>query len=465
MELYRYRSYKTNEKGINYDKEGLINSEIYFAGLSELNDPMEGYTDVYFLGDFVIWKNLLKNYFRSLFESFTSALISRPIPEDSRDLFEPIVIIHQWFNGRFQNIYMQDWFHKLPNQFISEPIVSSLLDNLPNVHISKDQLLLYLRIIHSTAIKIVVEHMVDMGIFKETMTLPEQTKLSTRINWKNIFSENETVNRKLYPLLNQYFNSLSLLNKKVDKRTKFLFLDFPSLFVNQLEKLIYPEFYLVCFTKNPKNSSMWGNYANSHQGICLKFKFDDKIPLYLPYSYGSNVVSKKFINYTINEVNYTNCLTSLNFFENIGNVAGGVLDRLWLIDNDTKETTKIKLIGDDTREQYWKKIYNVLSQKTTDWEYEQEERVLLNNMFGDFYESKDRCIKYDFNCLEGIIFGLRTSEADKREIIDIIKDKCKQEHREKFKFYQTFYNKETCGIDYREDLISSLIFNSTPHSK
>ena len=458
MELYRYRSYAIDKDGKNHDKDGLINSEIYFSELSKLNDPMEGYIDIYFQGDLVIWKNLLKNYIRSLFEGFTSALISRPIPEDPRDLFEPIVILHQCYDDRFQNIYEQDWFHELPNQFISEPIVSSLLNNLPDAYISRDQLMLFLRIIHSSAIMIVTKYMVNRGIFNKEVELPQQTEFLAQIDWKSIVSEDKLVINKLCPLLNQYFNSLSLLKEKVDKRIKFLFLDFPNLFIKKLEKLMYPEFYVACFTRNPRNSSMWGNYANSHQGICLKFQFDDKIPLYLPYSYGSNGVSKEFIEYTVNKVKYSNCLNSLNFFENIGNVSRGVMDKVWLIDDNNP--TKVKLIDDATRERYWKNIYDILSQKTTDWEYEQEERLLLNNMFGEFYKQADRCIKYDFSCLEGIIFGLRTSDADKREIIDIISNKCKQEHRENFKFYQAFYNKKTCGIDYQEDPVSNYIFKS-----
>lgn len=465
MELYRYRSYKTNEKGINYDKEGLINSEIYFAELSELNDPMEGYIDVYFQGDLVIWKNLLKNYFLSLYESFTLSLISRPIPADPRDLFEPIVVIHQWFSEHFQNLCNQDWFHTLPSKFISDLTVSSLLKNLPNKHISKDQLLICLKVINIIAIKITLEHMANTAIFKEKPVQIIPNEFLSKINWRDLLSENENISNEAYIRLNQCFNSLSLFNEEVDIRTKFILIDFPNIFMKQLEKFMYPEFYVACFSRTPKNSSMWGNYANLHQGICLKFNFQNKIPLYLPYSYGSNGVSKKFIDYTVNKVNYSNCLTSLNFFENLGNVAGGVLDRLWLIDNETKEATQVKLIDDTTREKYWQNIYDILSQKTTDWEYEQEERLLLNNMFGDFYESKDRCVKYDFNCLEGIIFGLRTSDADKKEIIDIIANKCRQENRENFTFYQSFYNKKTCNIDYQEDIISNSIVKSILHSK
>ena len=85
---------------------------------------------------------------RLFFESFTLSLISRPIPEDPRDLFEPIVVIHQWFSEHFQNLCNQDWFHTLPSKFISDLTVSSLLKNLPNKHISKDQLLICLKVIN-----------------------------------------------------------------------------------------------------------------------------------------------------------------------------------------------------------------------------------------------------------------------------------------------------------------------------
>ena len=54
--------------------------------LSELNDPMEGYIDVYFQGDLVIWKNLLKTMFSTMAKEFVMFLLlvlkkfKRPIP-------------------------------------------------------------------------------------------------------------------------------------------------------------------------------------------------------------------------------------------------------------------------------------------------------------------------------------------------------------------------------------------------
>lgn len=456
MELFRYRPYSTNNNGINYDKEGLINSEIYFASLSQLNDPMEGYTKIDFQGDLIIWKNLFKNYFRSLFEAFTFSIISMPIPTDSRDLFEPNVIAYQLFDERFQNLFDKDWFQELPSQFISENIVSSLIENLHDKHISEQQLTIFLKIIHNRAISIILNYLQKNNILKGTIELPTKG-ISYDINWKDIFQDKILNDRKLYQLLEQFFNSIGLLNENIDKRSKFLFLDFPSLFIEKLKKLMYPDFYVASFTKNPCNSSMWGNYANSHKGICLKFDFkDNELPLFVPYGF-TNQVLKKFIGYSTRKINYSNKLYSLNFFENIGNVSGGVLDRIWLLDSDTKERSIVKQIDENTRNDYWNFIYDVLSQKTLDWKYEQEERILLNNMFGDFSEQKDRKIKYDFNYLSGIIWGLRTSDADKREIIEIIINKCKEIGREDFKFYQSFYNEEKCNIDYREDPINSFI--------
>jgi hypothetical protein len=36
--------------------------EIYFAPPENLNDPMEGYKDVFWSGDLIAWRNLLRHY-------------------------------------------------------------------------------------------------------------------------------------------------------------------------------------------------------------------------------------------------------------------------------------------------------------------------------------------------------------------------------------------------------------------
>ena len=47
---------------------------------------------------------------------------------------------------------------------------------------------------------------------------------------------------------------------------------------------------------------------------------------------------------------------------------------------------------------------------------------------------------YNFKILKGIIFGLKTPESTKMEIIDLIQNKCERINRKGFKFYQAEYN-------------------------
>src|SRR5690242_1253768 len=56
--FYRYRS----AGSLLGDRRELELQTVYFAGPDELNDPMEGFQDVFWAGDFVLWRNLIKHY-------------------------------------------------------------------------------------------------------------------------------------------------------------------------------------------------------------------------------------------------------------------------------------------------------------------------------------------------------------------------------------------------------------------
>ncbi|TLD87247.1 hypothetical protein [Helicobacter sp. MIT 05-5294] len=51
--FYRLRSLKSI-----FEYKELENQEIYFAPLDELSDPMEGFRNLVFKGDKIVWKNL-----------------------------------------------------------------------------------------------------------------------------------------------------------------------------------------------------------------------------------------------------------------------------------------------------------------------------------------------------------------------------------------------------------------------
>ena len=268
----------------------------------------------------------------------------------------------------------------------------------------------------------------------------------------NVHLSSELLWMRLSAIANSLFKSTELLNIPSDKWKKYIFLDFPQLFLKRLEYLMYPEFYVACFSENSTNSSMWGNYANKHQGICLIFNFNPAIDLYIPCGYDSNGVIMEYTPHMTQKISYGEKLISLNFFDNIGNITIPLANKFWYIDEKTGENSSVQRINDKNRKEYWDNTYASLSRKTKDWEYEQEQRILLNNMSGEFTEEKTRSIKYDFNSLEGVIFGTNTSDDNKREILDILRKKCIENKRTDFKIYQAYYNQDTGEISHQMDV-------------
>ena len=78
-----------------------------------------------------------------------------------------------------------------------------------------------------------------------------------------------------------------------------------------------------------------------------------------------------------------------------------------------------------------------------DWQHEDEYRLLLMSGIDSFREAKDRKLTYDFQNLEGIIFGMRTPLKDKEHIIKIMSAKCSKYRRGTFEFGQAAYDSNT----------------------
>jgi hypothetical protein len=56
--FYRFRSVDA----LLGERAELDSQEIYFASPAELNDPMEGFKDLYWQGDEIVWRNLIRHY-------------------------------------------------------------------------------------------------------------------------------------------------------------------------------------------------------------------------------------------------------------------------------------------------------------------------------------------------------------------------------------------------------------------
>lgn len=134
------------------------------------------------------------------------------------------------------------------------------------------------------------------------------------------------------------------------------------------EKAIYAEYDKIGITSfsgvgKRKDMLMWAHYANNHSGICLVFI--DEAP--------------------------------------IGRI---------LIDVEYVETPpKIKIIGATGED-----MKKALTTKAKFWEYEDEYRVVALGQAGT-------TLSFQLPSLVGVQFGLRTLEADKKEILEILRQK------------------------------------------
>ena len=72
--FYRFRSARALLDGF----EELERQEIFFSLPDELNDPMEGFRNVVWAGDRVLWRNLLRHYLFCLFRAATMMVLLGP---------------------------------------------------------------------------------------------------------------------------------------------------------------------------------------------------------------------------------------------------------------------------------------------------------------------------------------------------------------------------------------------------
>ena len=70
--LYRFRS---TDKLLGEKYQELEKQEIYFASPEELNDPLEGFTNLSWTGDQILWSNLLNHYLMCLMRTVIDAHI------------------------------------------------------------------------------------------------------------------------------------------------------------------------------------------------------------------------------------------------------------------------------------------------------------------------------------------------------------------------------------------------------
>ena len=455
--LYRFRP----ASAVLDKYEELAKQEIYFSPPEELNDPMEGYKDVFWSGDRIVWCNLLRHYLLCLLQTTSLCVVIGP-KFDRGDL-KTIIF------SAFENLPeapVRSIYRRAAGAFLADPNIQTLIEALANrsTPIRRDELTHILRAIHPFALSVLWQGLKREGvpaIFRDldafhahatatkeaiarvaAMTPPEQEVAEA------LFAASELMTAQME--LGHDYNSPPPLEAKP---VIFLTRDFPASFVRALDELIHPPCFTACFVANPADASMWATYGDSQTGVCLKFRAT-------PDSEGHPALNlngitgwrgghgmeiepvRSFHLRRFYKVNYSQTYPEIDFFNSIGRLPIPLLNSVWYTGEGGERSACRLARSLDTeawRTSYWETFQSGQSCKTSEWAHEQEYRLLLWSSLDSFTDKASRKLNYEFADLTGIIFGARTATEDKLKIMKIIEDKCRAEKRTDFEFHQVQY--------------------------
>ncbi|HWZ02148.1 MAG TPA: DUF2971 domain-containing protein [Mucilaginibacter sp.] len=443
--------------------------QIYFAPPEELNDPMEGFRDVYWHGDEIVWRNLLKNYIFCLEHIYTLTLIIG----DKFALTSNDVPLYNYpvTNTSSHKLLMLD---KIRKRFFARPVMNDLPVQLSQrtKPVRRNELLSHLMFVHQFALNAIEEVYKEEGLITNRLFGFDDNKMEEMILnagnlvdlYNKVDAENDDNVDKLEMFLqitNAYRKGIPLSNfpiaglEKMFSNRMFLLSDFDEAFIDRLEALMYPDWYSASFLTNCKNSAIWGHYGDNHKGVCLIYQpkeNDDVISMEIKMVTGANSAGPTigWRAQTFRKVHYDRQHIEIDFFKSLGRSNIALLESTWY----RGENGELSECGahlhnntDEWRKNYWENFMNSLFIKIKEWEYEQEYRLTIDGNFHDYTDKNGRKLEYKFEDLKGLIFGIKITTADKKKIVSIIKAKCIQTKRTDFEIYQAYYSRATKQIE------------------
>lgn len=228
---------------------------------------------------------------------------------------------------------------------------------------------------------------------------------------------------------------------------------FPNVYLHSLEYLSFGDWYTACFVADPSQASMWGYYGDSHRGACLKFKTttlpegEPALRLNRQIGIGGPPHAPEHIfaysPQPLQQVHYANRYPEVDFFRSLGTLVPAQAAFWFRGEDGTMSATRKDLVlqTEEWRKQYWATFHAGVTNKLTDWQHEQEYRITLQSNLVDLSNPAERTLKYRFEDLQGIIFGMNMSTEDRAAIVRIIAAKCVETGRTDFEFYQAYYSR------------------------
>lgn len=506
MRLYRYKS-------IDKALRDLENNAIYFASVDELNDPVEGYVRIYWQGDKPAWEGLLRNYICSLYQAIDLYLVKA----DEEFLHHKSLIVD--ING-FDSDPLDKAHKELSDAFLADETVKRIVEFYgkkyffmisQNNHesikepcrylkVSKEELEMILFAVHNVAMKLCIKSNRDRNLMPKDeadalLGNLNENGTASNINEVIFNSLNTAREEELAQILdddkrnamarvvkNSYEDGLELTYFKLGSEDDTFFygntdgiveversdgkgkrkdvtkarqhrnwlsvaVDFPKIYIDELREMVYPPTYFACFTGKNDDSAMWGNYADNHKGVCLVYEVQNGI---------FNLMKPKVkTSLPVKPVIYGDDVIERNFFNTLGRLSVPQI-QAWLTGTDGLSECYSAFFEDSWREQYWADYGSKNHRKLKAWEYEAEYRLELCDMLTQHMDVKNRV----FNCLpdqfKGVVFGINTSEYDKKRIVEKV---AKLKRPDDFTFYQAEYDDMTQKIVVRKKSLWKLKSN------
>lgn len=428
---------------------------IYFASPQELNDPLEGHRETYFEGDIIVWRNLIKHYSLLLYVSVVDVYFN----EGNGDVVEVKHRPHS-FSPEAQEIIRSFTREILANSAITDYLAAIAATGR---RVIRPELSAHLMTLHTCILGYVMcglEGHIDKAEIEKVSRARENSTAYISMRAKDIEAEGSQPDSAIYKnirsrIRQQGIRGAAAREVEISKGLLQILVHFPEKFCEQIEYLVYPRWFVACFMEDCSNSAIWGSYGNNHKGVCLVYqsKQDRGVPTLtlskLPFEYikARNYGRPKdqyFLNMPMQvplaKINYDRKYTSPNFFTSLLNEEDDWLLSYWY-SNENQEISKCASWLNEDRESiykdYTKLFQRSVTTKTNHWVNETERRAII---CGFAWSREERQVKYSFSELEGLIFGISTSDEIKAQIIKKIAEHCVKHRRSDFKFYQARFD-------------------------
>lgn len=445
---------------------------IYFASPQELNDPLEGFRETNFQGDIIVWRNLLKHYTMTLYamvlnvyteegDGGTIHINLRPnnFPPQSRSLLQEI------FDLVLSSTPIKSYIESIvsTNRIVSRLELSVHFTTMHNAILSyiMDKLDGPIEIPDAPAFKAVQKNVLDFISIRSHEILAEGRNPTTSI-YSNFKSK----------IKQQALRGNAARESNLSKGKMRLLIGFPEEFCQQLEYLMFPHWYVACFMKSCANSSIWGSYGDNHKGICLIYKSRkfrgsncltlSKLPLEFVQAYNALRPKEEYhltmpLQLPLTDVSYSAAYSKPNFFTSIINEQKEWALSYWYTDESGTASTCATWLYNKPSEmitQYKDEFQKSCTTKMAHWENESESRVII---LGLPWKPEERLARYSFSELDGLIFGINTSDETKFRVIRKIAEHCAEHRRSDFKFYQARFDESYSSIEH--DHLEYITFN------